>query len=77
MSMKLDGKQKQTAVTLRGALTSLAWDACESPAGTPEQLEADGSVDKLLKLLDQRFKYNKATELPEVVEEYFSSETDD
>ena len=31
MKMKLDGKQKQTAVTLLGALTGLAW---ESPGDT-------------------------------------------
>ena len=42
-TVKLDGKRKQTAVALHGAVASLAWDACESLADTPEQLEADGA----------------------------------
>ena len=36
--MRLDGKQKQTAVTLLGGMTGLAWDTCDAP----EALEVSG-----------------------------------
>ena len=55
----------------------MAWNACESPADTPEQLEPQGALDSLLKLPDARLKYDKSTESPQVFEEYFSSQTDD
>ena len=64
MKLKLDGKQKQKAVTLvwRGMLVSLQLTL-------PDQLEDDGALDSLLTLLDARFKNNEATEEPEVFEE--------
>ena len=71
MTVMLDGKRKQTAVALHGAVASLAWDACESLADTPEQLEADGAVDILLKLLDHWFRFDTAIVLSSVFEEFF------
>ena len=65
--MKLAGKQKHMALTILGASTSFA---CGRMYVSVWQL------DSLLKLLDVRFKYDKATELLEVFEEYFSESKD-
>ena len=69
--MKLDGKVKQVGLAILGTLTGLSWTACESLADAPDKLEDEDALDKILAILDKRFKYEKVTELPEVFEDYF------
>ena len=71
--MKLEKKGDQVALALLGNLTGLAWSACEELADSPDALEKEGAFEKLISLLDQRFMHEKATELPDAFEEYFSS----
>ena len=71
--MRLEGrdKVKQTALLLLGQLTGIAWETCESLADDPAALEAEEAFDKLIALLDSRFRHDRSTELPDAFEEYF------
>ena len=69
--MRLEGKQKQAAILLLGQLSGMAWDVCEHLAENPDSLEADDAFDKLIGLLDARFRHDKQTELPDAFEDYF------
>ena len=71
MRMKLEGKQEQAAIMLLGSLTSAAWQAAEPLMDNEAELESKEGVEKLLTLLDKRFKYDARTEMPTAFENYF------
>ena len=69
--MKLEGNEKVVALSILGQLNGIAWDCCESLADKPDAMDQPDSLARILEILDARFKVHKATELPEVFEEYF------
>ena len=69
--MRLDKKEDQVALMILGQLTGVSWQACEHLAEQPDLLETTDAFDKLMALLDKRFKKQPITELPDAFEDYF------
>jgi hypothetical protein len=56
---------------LLGQLTRLAWAACDSLAEDTDKKDEADAFDKLILILDSRFKRDKSTELLDACEHYF------
>ena len=69
--MRLERKENLTAVLLLSSLSGTAWETVETLADDPDNLESAAAFDKLLALLDVRFKFDAKTELPDAFEAYF------
>ena len=52
--MKLEGKEKQVALSIISQLTGAAWETCEGLTDKPDDLEKDKADDELMALLDKR-----------------------
>ena len=68
--MKLDGKEKQVALSSIGQLTGAAWETCESLIDKPDELEKHKAFADLTVLVGKRFSQGKRTELPDVFEQF-------
>ena len=70
MKKRIEKRENLTSVCLMSGLTKEAWDGCE--AINMERLDQSTELTKLFAILDQHFKYDERTEIPNLFEKLFA-----